>query len=337
MPDSVTSVFSEPEDFEAALGKEGCLGLLITGRAPFRARLTEIKLHRLRLSGGDEQLSRIAFVAVPHDLVLISFPIGTAPSPIWDGIRVRPGEIMIIGPGQRAHARTDGPCRWGAIWLPVEQLIRYGRALNGAPFDVPSVARCWRSPRAAGRHLSQLHAAAIRIAETRPQLLVNAEAAHGLEEQLIDALVNCLPTGLAVGGMIVRRRHDIAARFEALLQAQPDRNLRMAEIREALGVSGRLLRSLCSEHLGMGPTAYIRLRRMSLVRRDLRREDNGGASVSEVVRRHGFQNGGHFAASYRALFGELPSATLARGLGGGMTDLARRRPRVHMKFSRPLR
>jgi hypothetical protein len=73
MPDSVTSVFSEPEDFEAALGKEGCLGLLITGRAPFRARLTEIKLHRLRLSGGDEQLSRIAFVAVPQDLVLISF------------------------------------------------------------------------------------------------------------------------------------------------------------------------------------------------------------------------------------------------------------------------
>jgi hypothetical protein len=33
MPGSVTSVFSEPEDFEAALPEEGCLGLLITGRA----------------------------------------------------------------------------------------------------------------------------------------------------------------------------------------------------------------------------------------------------------------------------------------------------------------
>ena len=59
------SVFSEPEDYEAALRKEGCLGLLVTGRGQFRARLTQITLHRLRLSRGEEQLSRIA--AVPGD------------------------------------------------------------------------------------------------------------------------------------------------------------------------------------------------------------------------------------------------------------------------------
>ena len=39
MPGSVTSVFSEPGDFEAALREEGGLGLLITGRGQFRARL----------------------------------------------------------------------------------------------------------------------------------------------------------------------------------------------------------------------------------------------------------------------------------------------------------
>ena len=283
MPGSVTSVFSEPEDAETALRREGCLGLLITGRGQFRARLTQITLHRLRLSAGDEQLSRIAFVAVPHDLVLISFPIGAASSLIWDGIGVRAGEIMIIGPGRQVHARTDGPCRWGAIWLLVEELIRYGRALTGAPFGVPSVARCWRPPPSAGRHLRQLHAAAIRAAATHPQALVDAEAAHGLEQQLIEVLVECLPAGLVDKRVPATGPHqDILGSFEDLLQAQPDRNLRMAEICSALGASDRQLRSLCAEHLGMGPAAYIRLHRMSLVRRALGRgEGNGGASVSE--------------------------------------------------------
>jgi hypothetical protein len=47
MPGSVTSMFSEPDEFETALRKEGALGLLVTGRGQFRARLTQIALHRL--------------------------------------------------------------------------------------------------------------------------------------------------------------------------------------------------------------------------------------------------------------------------------------------------
>jgi hypothetical protein len=111
MPGSVTSVFSEPGDFEAALREEGGLGLLITGRGQFRARLTQVKLHRLRLSAAEEELSRIAFVAVPADLILVSLPIAGRPAPIWGGIEMRASEIMTLGPGQRVHARTDGPSR----------------------------------------------------------------------------------------------------------------------------------------------------------------------------------------------------------------------------------
>jgi len=50
MPGSATSVYSEAEDFEAALRAQGCLGLLVTGPGQFRPRLTELGLHRLRLS-----------------------------------------------------------------------------------------------------------------------------------------------------------------------------------------------------------------------------------------------------------------------------------------------
>lgn len=325
------SVFSEPDDFEAALGEEGCLGLLITGRGLFRARLTQIVLHRLRLSAAEEQLSRIGFIAVPADMVLMWFPIGSAPSPVWGGVGMRAGEIIIVGPGQRLHARTAGPCRWGAIWLPVEELIRYGRALTGAPFGVPSVARYWRPAPANGTHLHHLHAAAIRMAQIRPQALVDAEAAHGLEQQLIHALVEYLPArSTNERTPSADRNQDILARFQDLLQAQPDRNLPLAEISATLGVSDRLLRSLCAEHLGMSPSGYLRLRRMSLVHRTLLRGQPGKTSVSETARRYGFRDLGRFAASYRALFGELPSTALRRSLHPGMAYLARRRPRSPM-------
>jgi AraC-like DNA-binding protein len=320
-------VFSDPSDFEAALREEGGLGLLITGRGQFRARLTQVRLHRLRLSTAEEQLSRIAFVAVPADLILVSLPIDGRPAPIWGGIGMRAGEIMTFGPSQRVHARTDGPSRSGSIWLPAQDLARYGRALIGDTFAVPSAARSWRSLSAAGREPYQLHRAGTRMAERRPETLVGAEAAHGLEQQLIHALVECLSAGSANEATpAARRLQDVMVRFEGLLQAQPERNLRIGEICAALGVSERTLRSLCAEHLGMSPTSYLRLRRMSLVYRILWR---GGpdASVSEVARRYGFRDLGRFAASYRALFGELPSATSRRGLHPGMAHLVPRRPR----------
>jgi hypothetical protein len=90
MPGSATATFSEPEDFEAALRSEGCLSLVITERGRFRARLTQITLHSLRLSAGDEQLSRIAFITVPAGMVLISFPIGNGALPVYGGLKMQP-------------------------------------------------------------------------------------------------------------------------------------------------------------------------------------------------------------------------------------------------------
>ena len=254
MPGSVTSVFSEPEDFEAALREEGCLGLLITGRGQFRAQLTQVALHRLRLSAAEEHLSRIALCrgARRHDPG--SFPIGR-PAPIWGGIGMRAGEIMTLGPGQRMHARTDGPCRWGSIWLPAEDLVRYGRALTGArsPSRPPHMVAI------SDRRLAGSCANSMRPPSAWPkfgrQALVDAEAAHGLEQQLIDALVECLSTGSATEAAPATRQHQDhrgPLRGSASDSAGPEfahgGNLRGARR------LGRTLRSLCAEHLGMSPT-----------------------------------------------------------------------------------
>ena len=49
MLSSVTSVFSQAEDFAVAMREEGCLAMLVTGGGQFRARLTQVALLGLRL------------------------------------------------------------------------------------------------------------------------------------------------------------------------------------------------------------------------------------------------------------------------------------------------
>jgi AraC-like DNA-binding protein len=329
VPRTLTSVFSEPDDFQAASREEGVVGFLVTGRGQFRARLTQIALHRLRLAGGEEELSRVAFITVPADMVLVSFPIGERASPVWGGIETRTGEMMTLGAGERVYARSSGPCGWGAIQVPAEDLVEYGRTLSGDGFVVPPAAR-WRPPTVAGRNLRSLHRAAIRMAEARSGTLIDIEAVHGLEQQLIHALIECLSAGSAEEETPAARRHRaIPARFEDLLLAEPFPQI--TEICAALDVSARMLRECCKKHLGMGPGRYRRLRRMQRVHCALRNRDPRAASVVEVASRYGIRDLGRFAGDYRAVYGELPSATLQRGSRPGGRELVLGRPRV--KFS----
>jgi hypothetical protein len=146
MPASVTSVFSEPDDFQAALREEGVLSVLITGHGKFRARLTQVTLHRWRLWTSEEHLSRIGFVAVPANAILVLLPISSRVASICGGIGMRAGDIMMLGSGQRVHTRTDLACRWASLRLPA-RVARYGRALIESGFAVPATTQLWRPPR----------------------------------------------------------------------------------------------------------------------------------------------------------------------------------------------
>lgn len=63
---------------------------------------------------------------------------------------------------------------------------------------------------------------------------------------------------------------------------------------------------------GLAPTQWLRLRRLNMARRDLMQARPASTTVAEVAMRWSFWHLGRFAGSYQALFGELPSQTLAR-------------------------
>jgi AraC-like DNA-binding protein len=309
MPGSVVSLFSEAEDFEAALREEGCTGLLVTGRGVFRSRLVQVALHRLHLLAAEEQLARIAITAVPAGVILVTLAIGEAPSPVWAGIEKQTGEIITVGPGEKLHARTSGPSHWGAVRVRERELLEYGSILTGGTFVIPGGITRWRPTPAAARQLYQLHRAVIRTAEARPAPLADRVTAHALEQQIIDALIECMsPTGAEEEAPVAKRRRNILARFEELLQAGSAR--RVIGICAEIGVSERLLRECCRVNLGIGPTDYRRRRAIQQVHRELRAGDPETLTVSAAAKRHGFVSLGRFSGNYRALYGESPSATL---------------------------
>lgn len=314
MPESRSSAFSEPEDYAAALRADGYRSLLVYGLGPFRARLTRISLDGLQLSAGEEPFSRVGFVGVPDDRSVLCFPAGSGTAPICGGIAVYADQLMTIGPGTEFHARTEGRSHWASLRLPTARLVEYGVALTGTALSMPPGVSCRRPRQAALRRLRSLHRAAIRMAARQPEMLVDAEGAHGLEQQLLDVVVECLAQpSLPDSGGGQGRDNPVMVRFERLLHCRRATGVSAADICRALQVSERRLRRLCAEHLGMSPVAYDRLRRLSLARRVLRGGGGAAGTVAAAARDCGFPDTGRFAIDYRRAFGETPSATVRRG------------------------
>jgi AraC-like DNA-binding protein len=318
----VTSVFSEPGEFQTAMSAGGCISFLFMRSGRFQARSIEVKLTHLRLLSVEESLPRVASIRVPSETILVGLAIECSVPPIWGGDSADGGELITIGAGQCAHMRTDGPCHWGTIWLPVQELSHYSRALIGTPIDVPPGVCHWRPPSGTLRRFRDLYLAAIRTTHARSGRVAGAEAAHGLEQQLIHLLVDCLcAKPPSWRGPSMHRGADLIARFDELIRSQPESDLSTLQVATALNVSDRFLRKCCARHLGMSPMSYVRLHRMQLVNHALRQGASPTVRVADVAKHFGFHNPSRFADAYRELYGELPDETLQRASRRGLPNI----------------
>jgi AraC-like DNA-binding protein len=312
MLSSSTSIFSDPDGFEATLRRWMDVDLTITGEGHYRSRLTQIALRHLYLAAGHESVSRIAFMSMRLDLVLLWWPTGDHASQIWRGSTTLPGEIVTLNPGESVHARSVGASRWAGLWISTADLARYSQTLIGKPIEGVGGIRSWRPDRAALHTLTALHAAAVKLFETRPKEVPTASAIRGLEQQLIHALVECV-SGPATRIHGVGKQHaSMMVRFEAACIAHAQTKITLFELCAVLDVAERSLRTCCRQYLGMGPMRYLRVRRMNLVRHALRTAHPADSKVADLAARYGFTTTPRFTAAYRRMFGELPAATLRR-------------------------
>ncbi len=117
--------------------------------------------------------------------------------------------------------------------------------------------------------------------------------------------------GASADAKPVRRRDKAVERARAYISQFQNWPLTVRHLCEAIGLSERTLQYAFLRHFGVTPSSYVRAYRLNKVRRQLKRANPGDAKIYEIASHLGFWHMGQFAADYRALFGELPSKTLA--------------------------
>ena len=265
MPQTSTGSFTDAGEYAASLADIFTV-LTVTSPGAFVGNANRTTLRHLHLLQANDFLSRVAYVALPRELVFISFSADFALPLVWRGIALEPGEIMFHARGERLHQRTDGPSSWGLISLSPAALAVFWETETGGALSLPLVGQFLRPPSRDWKRLLLVHRQAGRLAGTRPQIVGHPEVVRAMENELAGLIVTCLSDGEArPETAAMPRPGHVMTRFETMLAKtmlakSPGRSLTATELCEALGVSYRTLDDHCVRFLGLATESDLQLR-----------------------------------------------------------------------------
>lgn len=307
-------VFTDPDQFQEHV-RSANVEVLVTACGPYRAELLQVQLDRVVPERGRQSLPHIAHVTTPADRSLILFHSGAdEPTAIMGKFEFDPGDFAYAPRGSDHYSRGTWNTGWASLSPPSTDLAVAAQVLCGSDLLRVYHSGLHKTPAPLMARLRKLHKAVSDLATTAPDALARPEVAIALEESLVRAAIVCLSAGNALSEKHSPDRSDmtIMRRLEQTLEANQDCPLYLTELCAKVGVSARVLRAQCQQHLGMPPHRYLWLRRMRLARRTLIAADPANATVTSIANDYGFGELGRFAVTYRTLFGELPSVTLRR-------------------------
>jgi hypothetical protein len=194
MPSSAVRTFTDPDDYASAI-RATRAELAVTGRGHFVAKLIRIDFHRLWMQRFSENLPRILHSAMAPERACISFRTQSGPSLFWSGVELQPTNITRHSQGEDSHQLSSRSASFGAMSLPVEDMASVGTTMAGCDLAPPPDPLLIAAPSAAMARLQRLHRAAGQLAEKAPEIIANPDAARGLEQVLIEAMIGCLGQG----------------------------------------------------------------------------------------------------------------------------------------------
>ncbi|HUB43466.1 MAG TPA: helix-turn-helix domain-containing protein [Acetobacteraceae bacterium] len=310
MMNSALRYFDDPEEFQKFI-RGGRARIFVSARGKYQGELARIDLPRILMQRFWQSLPAVVHVKIDPRPALIFLSDAQQSPFVHSGASLGPEEICCPALGDEHHVRYPAGGTLSSCSMTAADLAFFGRMLTGRELHAPPANRVIRPQPNLMSRLRRVHSEIVSLAANTPDILAVPEVEKAVEQALIRAAVACLADTdemdkarvNGAGGRAMRR-------FEELLEARPDEPLYIPEICAAAGVGERTLRSYCQEHLGMSPHRYLFLRRMNLARRALVRADAKATTVTGIATQYGFGELGRFAVSYRAMFGESPSATL---------------------------
>jgi AraC family ethanolamine operon transcriptional activator len=228
----------------------------------------------------------------------------------WMGHTLNRNDIGIFRGDTGFEAVAPAGCRILAAAVDSGDFLSYARIVAPEDFS-PDKPLDRRLVRASGLHayFSAFLRQTLDTVMEAPQLLAEEAAQKTLRETLYSQMVELLST----------RHRKVSAgtalqRSTLVLSVRDYVNSRSAEVPSVVdicaefGVSRRSLQYAFEEVVGMNPVAYLRASRLNAVRRDIK-ATSPQIPVLDLAARWGFWHPSYFSASYKQLFGELPSVT----------------------------
>lgn len=96
---------------------------------------------------------------------------------------------------------------------------------------------------------------------------------------------------------------------ETYMREHIDESISLQDLSDACGFRPRSLINAFEAFTGVSPMAYLKALRLNGVREALGAAGRENVRIIDVAMDWGFEHMGHFAADYRAMFGERPSET----------------------------
>lgn len=237
--------------------------------------------------------------------------------PLAGSARVKVGDDVVVS--DRRRGSLGSPTEpvdmvWSADCAQLMVYLRRDAVEEQAGAQAPVVFRptldLGAAPLRAWMRLVRL---AVDDLEAGGSLFATPSLAGHFESSLILGLLAAQPNSTTVAEADDRGHLSsrAVARVVELIESDPAKDWRVAELAEHAGVAPRTLQESFQRELDLTPMEQVRRTRLDRARRDLTAADPTSSSVTEVAARWGFFHLGRFSQRYRETFQELPSQTLA--------------------------
>ncbi len=296
----------DPDEFSVAISG----GNLIADFLGAQERPTIIEQFQTPLWALDFQEAHVkahVHCPIPPGWASVGFMRSPAGS-IWHGFEASQGTLMCDPPGQAIDGCfTPG---FSCLAISVPTLIwERCRAIAGCGDGEFTKAVAVRLPPPVLAHLES------RAREVRASLRSGSPLAAAETTALVTEMFTTaweLSTGIAPPRSSHRNRTRLAQRAEEWMRAHLTEPVQVPEVCLALGVSRRELEYAFRLTFDQSPRDFLQALRLNAIRRSLKYA-GPDVSLMDLAFDHGLMHLGRFAAQYRALFGENPSAWKKRG------------------------